>query len=314
MNIKEQTLRFLDQMPEVNTVTTYGSGYFDQADGSNEIKSMDLIISVDNPNSWHKENYQNNPEMYKGANIRQLTSYDSSSFFKSIGCFFTTFEGREYKCLVIDKRLLYQDLDDWHHFSLAGRFQKETVTLIDNSGGKLEKLMKKNYQNAAQTALLMVTEDAVNLQEILETIVKLSYLGDIRMICHLENKDKIPNIVNGSHEFLSETYCEFLRYNDGQIINTHDVESITELQNCLQNYLLNTLTPKDLQNKEKVAKAIHKYFRQVDFTNSILLALRCNQTVGIKKSAQTLVGKAKKGIVTPIKQKVQKVKKISYSK
>lgn len=51
--VKRETLELLEMMPEVNSATPYGSGYFKQDDSAGEKKSMDIILSVDNPNEWH---------------------------------------------------------------------------------------------------------------------------------------------------------------------------------------------------------------------------------------------------------------------
>lgn len=311
MNAKEKTLEFLNQMPKVNSATAYGSGFFKQ-NGANptERKSMDLILSVDNPSQWHTENSTQNKQMYQGSGLSNLTNLgipnDTYNFPKSIGCFFTEYEGTEYKCLVVDKRLLYDDLKNWTYFSLAGRFQKETETLIDNSGQTLQKLLEENYEKAALTARLMITDDAYSLQTLFEEIVRLSYMGDVRTIAHLENRNKIPNIVDGSYEFFKAHYTKGLEIEDGIITNDIQLEEIYNLPPALKNYLLNTLSDQKLANQEAVSKQIKTYFRNTDLISSIELALRCNQTVGVTKTLETLVGKAKKGFALDQPQKTLK--------
>ncbi len=312
MNTKEKTIEFLNQMPEVNSATAYGSGFFKQNGADpNEKKSMDLILSVDNPNEWHTENLAKNRQMYQGSGLLKLTSIDipddTFSFPKSIGCFFTEYEGTEYKCLVVDKRLLYDDLKRWSNFSLAGRFQKETETLIDNSNKTLSKLLEENYEKAILTARLMITDSVYNLETLFEEIVRLSYMGDIRTIAHLENRNKIPNIVNGSYEFFKMHYTKGLKIENDIIIDDIQLEEIYNLPPALKNYLLNTLSDQKLKNKKAISKQIKTYFRNTDFISSIELAIRCNQTVGLEKTLETLVGKAKKGFA--LNQPQKKLKK-----
>lgn len=314
--VKRETLELLGMLPKVNSATPYGSGYFKQDDGAGEKKSMDIILSVDNPNEWHQENYELNPWMYDGSGKKQLMNNkladDEISFPRSLGGFFTDFEGREYKFIVVDKRLLYDDLKTWKHFSLAGRFQKEMVLLIDNSDGVLPELMQMNYKNAVKVGLLMNPSIATSERRLFEIITSLSYLGDLRRIFHMEDPNKIPNIVEGSYNFFQKVYgnqtSEYIREN-GLIYKNkgyyRDVlaTKIESLPSSLENYLFKHLKYLDIYDYDEVAYFINQYFMKVDFKNSIKMALRCNQTVGIQKTCETLVGKAKKGM-----QKVKKRK------
>jgi len=312
--VKRETLELLDMMPKVNSATPYGSGYFKQNDGNGEKKSMDIILSVDNPNEWHKENHEMNAWMYSGSGkhhlINNCLDEEEVKFPHSLGCFFTDFEGREYKFVVVDKRLLYSHLTTWEHFSLAGRFQKEMVLLIDNSDGILPELMEMNYKNAVKVGLLMNPERAISEQRLFETITSLSYLGDLRNIFHMEDPNKISNIVEGSYDFFKRVYgnqdSEYIREN-GLIYKNRgyyqDVlaSKIDTLPTSLRRYLFKKLEYLDEYDYDEVAYFIRKYFKKMDFADSIKMALRCNQTVGIKKVGQTLSGKFKKG-----RQKVKK--------
>lgn len=315
--IQEETQELISILPEVNSVTTYGSGYFKQDGKADEEKSMDLIVSVDNPSKWHAQNFCQNPEMYMESRWDKLIDLSeikkqsyTVSFPGSMGCFFTTFGNHEYKIMVVDKRLLYRDLKNWSYFSLAGRFQKQTALLVDNSDGVLPALMRLNYKSAARAAFLMSESDILDSREFLENIVSLSYLGDVRRIFHCEDPNKIPNIVEGSYEFLEETYLGLPEFYVDWVENENGIEGlvyrvlddegalaqqIAELPSSLRNYLYNVI-PKELNDRKVVAKTIRRFFRDIDLQSSIELAFRCNQTVGLKKSCQTFVGKAKKGM------------------
>lgn len=311
--VKRETLELLNMMPEVNSATPYGSGYFQQEDGAKEKKSMDIILSVDKPNEWHSQNYEINPWMYLGSGKRNLMESHATeevNFPRSLGCFFTDFEGREYKIVVVDKRLLYKHLRTWEHFSLAGRFQKEMVLLVDNSDGVLPELMQFNYESAVKTALLMNPERAISERKLFETIANLSYLGDLRKIFHMENPNKIANIVDGSYDFFKKTYgnctSEYIFEDDLLYKNSgyyRDVLAlkIDTLPISLRNYLFKKLGYLDEYDYQEVAEVIKKYFKKVDLADSIKMALRCNQTVGLEKVSQTISGKFKKG-----RQKVKK--------
>lgn len=309
--IHENTQELIEALPEVNSISAYGSGYFKQESMIDEIKTMDLIISVDNPSKWHLQNISQNPNMYIGSGwdkMIDITEIEHQSrtvsFPESLGCFFTTFGDYEYKLLVVDKRLLYKDLKDWSCFSLAGRFQKETRLLVDNSEGVLPALMRLNYRTAARAALLMHSSSFVEKQEFLETVVGLSYMGDFRRRFHFEDPNKIRNIVEGSYDFLEETYLSLPEIcmsvgRDDIIYNPLDegelAQKIAELPSCLRNYLYNVI-PKELNDREVVAKTIRRFFKEINQQSSRELALRCNQTVGFEKTCQTVIGKAKKGM------------------
>ncbi|MCI9585153.1 MAG: hypothetical protein HFH45_00715 [Bacilli bacterium] len=316
-SIQEETQELISVLPEVNSVTAYGSGYFEQDSMIDEEKSMDLIISVDNPSLWHAKNLLQNPSMYREAGWKNLIDIaeiekqsHSASFPESLGCFFATFGNHEYKLMVVDKRLLYGDLKNWSCFSLAGRFQKPTTLIVDNSDGVLPALMRLNYKSAARAALLMHESDSLNSQELLETIVSLSYLGDFRRLVHCEDPNKIPNILEGSYDFFEQTYlslpefyvdwCEGEKGPEGLVYRkSQDEEAlkqqIDELPSCLRNYLYNVI-PKELNDRKKVAQTIRRFFKEIDLHSSIELASRCRETVGMRKTGQTIIGKVKKGM------------------
>ncbi len=312
-NINEETQEFLEKLPEVNTITAYGSGYFKQKD--NEGKQLDLIVSVDNPNDWHKENYELNPEMYKKSAKKGLKNlidnriYRQINFPKSLGCFYTDFKKREFKLIVVDKRLLYDNLKTWNHLSLPGRFQKEMKVLVDNSDGVLPGLMKFNYESATKAALLMYPGHLLNVGEYYKNIASLSYSGDIRTIIPYEDPNKIDNIVEGSQDFFEENYgksSEFYRKND-EIHKNENYENkqlyniILTLPEGLKRYLLKHLQETDLEDPYLVAKIVKEFVFRRNLEDSILLALRCNQTVGKLKSKETRIEKHNKN-----KQKVKK--------
>lgn len=303
--IKGKTLEFLEIMPYINSASTYGSGFFPQGK-DHDIQALDLIISVDYPNFWHRENYEINSWMYEGSGLSALFNHDKDgSFPKGLGTFFTSYKGRDYKLVVVDKEMLYDNLKTWNHFSLPGRFQKPMTLLIDNSNGVLTSLMKENYNNAVKTSMLISPTIPFEIRELYEKIAMLSYLGDMRTIFHFEDPNKISNIVDGSLEFFEDVYGENdLFYRVGEHIYRKDVsnlEIVDTLPSSLKNYIHEDLSYKEINNSKKIHKRVMSYFRYLDFFDSLEMALRCNQTVGIEKTLETVIGKAKKGM--------QKVKK-----
>ena len=301
-----ETKEFLSKLPQTNSVSTYGSGFFKQEDTAGERKTRDLIISVDNPNFWHRQNYKQNEEMYKGTLKHNLMNNGTGgliTFPRSFGCFFTTYKDNEYKLLVVDKHLLYNNLKTWAHMSFPGRFQKEMFVISDNSKGYLSNLMKLNYENAIRVAILTHPNKHLNKEDLYKAIASLSYKGDIRTI-KFEDPNKVNNIVEGSYDFFEKTYGNNREY---QILNNIDFELldiIEELPDSLKHYLLKELSYdnfENINNKEIVAQIIEEYITKRNIIDSTLMMLRCNETVGPEKVSQTVAGKIKKGM--------QKIKK-----
>ena len=299
---EEKTMEFIDNLPKTNSVCTYGSGFFLQNDNI-EKKDMDLMISVDNPNKWHQENYNNNPYMYKGSGLDALLNYsEDATFPNSLGAFFTEYEGVCYKLVVVDKRLLYNDLKTWQHFSLPGRFQKPMKILVDNTEGVLTSLMRENYDSAIKVALLMKNRLPFSKRELYKDIASLSYKADMRMIAHFENPDKIKNIVYGAYNFFDEVYGNSDMYDYlGDYIMRKDEEDNTDiidtLPKAIKTYLLENSSYRILRNDKITAFKINNFLAKRNFEDSILMALRCRQTVGNEKTLYTLADKGVKGFV-----------------
>ncbi|MBR3362752.1 MAG: hypothetical protein IKG40_02375 [Bacilli bacterium] len=301
-NKEEKTIELINQLPQTNSICTYGSGFFTQNDNAKK-KDMDLIISVDNPNQWHMENYLKNPYMYKNAGINALLNHSiDETFPNSLGAFFTEFEGENYKLIVVDKRLLYNDLKTWQHFSLPGRFQKPMKIIVDNTDGTLQKLMNDNYENAIKTVLLMRNDLPFSKTTLYEDITDLSYKGDLRTLTHFENSEKTKNIVHGSYDFFEQTYgnSDLYDYLGDYIMRKEDIDNteiIDTLPKALKNYLLENASYKMLRNNKITTIKINNFLLKRNFHDSIQMALRCHQTVGLEKTLSTIKDKASKGLI-----------------
>lgn len=297
----KKTMNLINELPETNSICSYGSGFFSQDDNV-EKKDLDLIISVENPNQWHQENYEKNPHMYEGAGIKALLDYDKdASFPNGLGAFFTNFEGTNYKLVVVDKRLLYDDLKTWKHYSIPGRFQKPMQILIDNTNGTLPKLMNENYDNAIKITMLMRDKLPFSKRTLYEDITSLSYKGDLRVLTHFENPDKIKNIVRGSYDFFEKNYGNSDLYDYlGDYIMRNEIDNteiIDTLPKALKAYLLEDASYKMLRNNKYTTIKINSFLIKRNLQDSISMALRCHETVGNEKTLSTIVDKGTKGFV-----------------
>lgn len=301
-NGNDKTMEFIASLPEVNSVCTYGSGFFTQ-DESSENKDMDLMISVDNPNSWHLQNYFNNPQMYDNSGLQDLLRHSNdASFPGGLGAFFTNYKGTGYKLVVVDKRLLYNDLKTWQHFSLPGRFQKPMKLLVDNSNGVLPKLMKENYENAIKVVLLTRSRLPFSKRTLYKDITSLSYKGDIRVLAHFENPDKVKNIVSGAYNFFEYVYgnSDLYDYLGDYIMRKDSVDNteiIDTLPSALKNHLLEDASYRLLRNDAFTSFKINNYIKCSNLRDSALMALRCRETVGMEKTLYTLNDKLSKGLM-----------------
>lgn len=276
-----ETLELLEMMPKINSATFHGSRY--------------VILSVDNPNEWHQENYEVNSWMYNEAKERNLMNNglkdDEVNFPRSLGGFSTEFKENKYNLIITDKRLLYKDLQTWEHFSLARHFQKEMVLLIDNSDGVLPELMQQNYQNAVKAALLMNPEMVISEQKLFETIISLFYLGNVKPNFLYGNSNRINNTINDSYNFLKKVYGnqnseyfqeDSLIYKNDEYCPNALAGKFETLPSSLKDYLFKNLGYCDAYDSKKVAKVIKKYFERV-FYDNLKMTRRISKTASFIK-------------------------------
>ena len=125
---------------------------------------------------------------------------------------------------------------------MAGRFQKP-IEIIKGSD-ELDLAIQLNRLNALKTALLASGKPTITEQELYEKISSLSFIGDWRQTLHIENKNKVANIVNG-------TFDEFKFIYDRFINQYCDIDSNNQL---LIDYerLLNKLDTLPIELKTKI--------------------------------------------------------------
>ena len=112
-----------------------------------------------------------------------------------------------FKIGVVNTKDLISDLINWKTFFLAGRIQKPIELVKSNC--ELDYAIKINRMNALKTSLLALNKNEVTEEELFTVLCSLSFVGDWRNIMHVENKDKVKNIVEGSFAELHNIYNEF---------------------------------------------------------------------------------------------------------
>lgn len=294
--VENKIQQLIKELPPVDYVIGYGSGIYKQNGyDKNDNPDLDIIVSVDDFNTWHKCNMLMNPEQYSTISksvLKQKTQ--PNSFFKNLSSTKFNYDDTGIKMMVVSTEILLRDLKTWGHFTLAGRLQKPIE--VFKSSSELEEEIIINRGNAVLATLLMDVRDWIPENEFYQEIVSLSYSNDIRKIANCENKNKEKNIVDGALEFFKTIYGDNIQ--NGHIANYNPRALVDSLPQNLLDYIKiyqHNNGEKRLSRAE-LSFILSKYFKKVNIANSILLAQRCFLTVGPVKSVSHVLAKKKKNI------------------
>ena len=235
--------------PATRMAFAYGSGVFSQQTsqqrrrkyGVDEAPPMiDLVLAVDDPIQWHKENIENNRHHYSMAAyggapfVSRLQDTAARVWYNALVPIPAPWgDGNQLmKYGVISSQALKKDLKDWSSFYISGRMQKPVAWIdgyemqsdfadFDRMNGSnldtnnrdydLAQAGKMNLRGAVAAALLLLPNNFTEGQ-LYETITGLSYAGDFRMAI-AENPDKVMNIVHskGSPIRFRKLYSNILK-------------------------------------------------------------------------------------------------------
>lgn len=217
--------------PDINFCFAYGSGVVKQSGISSKSSNMiDLIFTVNDTQSWHKQNIEMNPTHYSFLKWLGESSVAAYQDHWGAKVYFNTLvpipsENVMIKYGVVSQPSLVSDLLDWSQLYLAGRLHKPVTVVRPTSDSELRSALQKNLHSAIHCALLLLPEHFTE-KLLYRTIIELSYKGDFRMIFG-EDKNKIDNILDPQFELLQGIYRPIIR-------SLHDYMDVQDTGLCCQ--------------------------------------------------------------------------------
>lgn len=304
MNIRERIVEFIKTLPSVKSVKAYGSSIAYQSGyKANEKKQVDLIVVVDDIKKFYEENLVKNKYMYKFT-PKLYFKHSSSKKLKSAAgiCYTTNIDYKEdtYKMGVIEKEDVLCDLLNWKTFYIAGRFQKEMFTAVEDK--EIEEANEKNKKNALTIALILLNKENPTLLDLYETICSLSYMGDSRKSFKAEDPNKIKKLASGSKEHFDREYTNktnLYKVVDDERIVVDYKKVFKELKNVpsalyedIKNATNNNINN---ENIELIRNAIKEYLTKIIKSSSLGQTKKGIFTTGPKNSITYAIAKLKKG-------------------
>lgn len=187
-------------LPDSSFAFAYGSSVLRQ--DHNPGGMLDVILAVEDPVKWHRENMALNPKHYSFPRPEWIQHWGPGVYFNT---HIPIAKNREMKYGVVGTAALLEDLEEWRWLYLAGRLHKPVV-ILNRADQLIEGMMCKNRDNAVDTALKFLPErfDAL---ELYAAIASLSYAGDVRMAVGAEDPTKVANIVRPNLEVFDKLYA-----------------------------------------------------------------------------------------------------------
>lgn len=289
-----------DSMPESVAAIGYGSGVFKQTGyDTNEKPDKDIILVVEDFKEFLIDDFKMNPHHFSDDFDKKVLERkkEKANFYRNLGCLKFYHDDVHFKVMIISNEALKYDLKTWKHFGMAGRLTKPI--LYDNLPEDLERLILKNRENILLTALLYKGSLYIKKEGLYNAISSLSYMTDFRTILPGERKSKSEDIVSGAIDMFDEMYLSspFIRLRNGIIVNDYPIELIDGLPVNFSSYLYKKLGIETItreKDMERVSKIIENYFKEINFINSIELAVASSSTLGLKESAKHAISKFQK--------------------
>lgn len=239
----------VSQFDNLSTCFGYGSGVFPQATKTQTKNQIDLLMSVENPIEWHKQNIKKHPQHYSTMKyfinipsvFEKIQGFGAGVYFNP----FTQIHGSEVKYGVMGNNTLIKDLSSWDTFYIAGRLQKPVMNLTPyyqrdeyncfdlEVGYWLQRNLIAAVVLAKNRSVSKYGTKFTDFQFFTE-LCTLSYLGDIRFKLGGENPAKCANIVNKNLDNFKLLYGNIL--NEVMLMEDSIAEKYLPSGFTLENY------------------------------------------------------------------------------
>lgn len=301
---KRLVLEFLKEHPSPVAVIGYGSGVIEQQGSKKEDKKqIDLIIIVDDLKDWILENMSMNPDeftkgtmrYFKNASLEALEKGAPIVYFSSI-----EYNGELIKMGLISKERFLSSCYDKTSSYVPFRIEK-AIELIKCEDDKIKDAILYDHKTTLITALLMLDKDHQRIDDLMEKICSLSYMGDFRMKIHCEDPNKIKNIVSKQFEYF---IIDYNLVNDGYFkcnpdwtleINYEKIKrDLSKLPEDIYERI--NVFEDDLEgNYHFVDNNLEEYYKEAAEKENLKQAVKGIRTVGLKKALKYALHKVKKG-------------------
>lgn len=299
----------------------YGSGAVPQAGVRSSSRMLDLIIVVDDAQTWHETNMSINPQHYsvpmrllgpRAAAITQRSSFGARVYYNTILPSYITPTSRPFKYGVVTRRDLEKDLLTWESLYISGRMHKP-IAALGSPPSSLADAINQNRSAAAAAALLSLPEQFKE-HDLYAAVAGLSYTGDPRVSLKVEVRSKVRDIVMANiHEFrelyASTSPVKQIAWKDRDGIWSRGLEYDT------QTTLLKSL-PKNIRRKVGTALGFPEKDAITDAVAKVDAAVVGKAVVGVVATVvarasirQSLKGIATAGIGTSARYVAAKLKK-----
>ena len=304
LNIRDRIVQFIGTLPETVSVKAYGSSIAYQSGYSeNEKKQVDLIVIVNDIKKFYEENLKANKYMYKLVPKFYFKHATAKGLKKAAGICYTTdinYCIDTFKMGVIEKQDVLDDLLNWKTFYIAGRFQKEMYTALEDK--EIEKANEVNKRNALTIALLLLKKDNPTLIDLYEQICSLSYMGDSRKSFKAEDPNKIKKLASGSKEHFNKEFRDnttLIKVSKDEHIEI-DYKKVFKEIDKLPEELRNNINSRtegknDLDHIEEIREEITNYLTEIIKKSSLGQTKKGILTTGPKNSISYALRKLKKG-------------------
>ena len=290
----EEIRQFIENRPDVRAAYGYGSKIFKQENAITTDSLIDLIFVVDNIKDWHLKNLQENPSDYSLIGTKFFTNAASKTIKGSTGIAYVSDieeNGLRYKFGTIEYKDLFSYLQTWESFYVPGRFQKTIYPYVEDV--ELNQAILLNRKKALLVASYLTEKGLVSKEELFETLVNLSYMGDPRMKLG-ETPEKVKNIVQGAYDEFNKIYnfeTPYIKDLGDKVLIKQEylIDQYTNLPLYVKRYINHS--GNDLINKE-----IIKYLTNLNHDEAWEMMLKAPLTNGIVRSAMYGARKVKKGI------------------